>query len=325
MIINNLYNNILIEPVTDGFDTLFAISGYASATFARRHVTDLLTINKEISINLIIGMPRSLSDHAAFLKLHEEFKGKFSAYYYKYNSKNPPIHSKIFTWKNHKNDLITYSGSANYSQYGFIETLQANQMVKHDFPQSLEYFNERLDNSIYIPEVKLVLPKSHDEYDGNDVAPGTIRWEIPDKRVTISFLDKSGDMPTASGINWGQRREKRIDKKTNEVKYVIREPNQAYLSIKGDARNVGFLPERGLTFSLITDDGFSFDCVVAQDGRKAIQSTNDNSELGRYLRKRLNVSIGEFVNKDDLIKYGRTSFTIEKLNDETFLLDLALK
>ena len=84
------------------------------------------------------------------------------------------------------------------------------------------------------------------------------------------------------------------------------------------------MPERSFTFSLITDDKQSFDCVVAQDGRKAIHSTNDNSEIGRYIRQRLGVSLGNKVTVDDLEKYGRTDYTIEKINEETFLFDFSV-
>ena len=81
------------------------------------------------------------------------------------------------------------------------------------------------------------------------------------------------------------------------------------------------MPKRACNFSLITDDGRSFDCVVAQDGRKAIQSTNNNSEIGLYIRNRIGIPSGAKVTVTDLEKYGRTDYTIEKINDETFLLD----
>lgn len=84
------------------------------------------------------------------------------------------------------------------------------------------------------------------------------------------------------------------------------------------------MPEIGYTFSLITDDGQAFDCVVAQEGRKAIHSTNDNSEIGKYIRNRIGVPLGSPVTVDDLKKYGRTDYTIEKIDEETFLLDFSI-
>ena len=50
-------------------------------------------------------------------------------------------------------------------------------------------------------------------------------------------------------------------------------------------------------FTLITDDTKSFDCVVAQEGRKAIETTDDNSLLGKYIRKRIGVDLGKLVTR----------------------------
>ena len=104
---------------------------------------------------------------------------------------------------------------------------------------------------------------------------------------------------------------------------VRRRANEAYLSLKGESRREGFLPGRAIRFSLITDDGHSFDCVRAQQGEKAIETTDDNSVLGAYLRARIGVPAGAPVSRADLDRYGRTDFTLEKLDPETFLLDLA--
>ena len=42
MITNNLYNTVLIEPAMVKLPSeLYIVSGYASATFLRRHLTEL--------------------------------------------------------------------------------------------------------------------------------------------------------------------------------------------------------------------------------------------------------------------------------------------
>ena len=51
---------------------------------------------------------------------------------------------------------------------------------------------------------------------------GEMEWIEPNKSVRISLLEKSGKLPSKSGLNWGQR--------------PRREQNQAYLSIRKDAR-----------------------------------------------------------------------------------------
>lgn len=322
MLVNNFYNPSLIEPHNSGIaNKLYIISGYASATFARRHLTELKKTNDNFEINLIIGMPSTKNDHMAFIMLHNEFKGKFKGYYLQ---SQPPVHCKVYSWFNNDKPYIGFAGSANYSQYGFFSDQQLNQLSFDDPKEIKILYDDLLKKSIYIPDHKVVLPESHKLPRIESVPPGQIQWEIPDIRVTISFLDKKGKLPEISGLNWGQRKSKRTNLRTGKISYDPREPNQAYLSLKKDSRKEGFLPEKKYTFSLITDDKQSFDCVVAQEGRKAIHSTNDNSEIGRYIRNRIGVPLGSKVKVEDLERYGRTDYTIEKIDDETFLLDFAI-
>jgi hypothetical protein len=308
MIHENLYDTILINPhKTQKADALYIVSGYGSATFAKRHIVKLKSVRPIGSINLIIGMPSNRSDHAAFISLHKEYTGIFNGYYL---NAPPPVHSKVYAWYSSNQPLIGYSGSGNYSQYGFIGSQQVNQFVADSPVDIKNFFDSLISRCIPIPHAKISNPAGHASYAlPRSVPAGQIYWEIPDTRVTISFLDKSGDLPQISGLNWGQR--------------SGRNSNEAYLGIKADARKEGFLPDKGFTFTLLTDDGISLDCVVAQEGRKAIETTYDNSILGKYFRKRLNMSSGELVKKDDLVKYGRTDFTIEKINGETFILDFS--
>jgi hypothetical protein len=320
MIVNNLYPTALINPKKNA-NKLYIVSGYASATFARRHIVELLTINKDFEINLIIGMPSAKNDHIAFVALHNEFGNNFKGYYYKNSN---PVHCKVYSWYNNEEPYIGYTGSSNYSQYGFFKHLQVNQLNNDDPVEIKKLYDDLLKNSIYIPDQAIVLPVSHVIPFAGSILPGTMLWQIPDVRVKISFLTTGGDLPQVSGLNWGQRLSKSTSKSTGKVTWNKREPNQAYLSLRLDSRKEGFLPEIGYTFSLITDDGQAFDCVVAQEGRKAIHSTNDNSEIGKYIRNRIGVPLGSPVTVDDLKKYGRTDYTIEKIDEETFLLDFSI-
>jgi hypothetical protein len=308
MIIKELFTQALITPINNNCNKLYIVSGYASATFTRRHLSEIQKYSESFEVNLIIGMPSSKSDHLAFVSLHSEYNGKFKGYYLQ---NSPPVHAKMYSWFDNDSPKYGFAGSANYTQYGFFEESQMNQLSVEN-PQLIKnYFDELLARAQYIPSHEIVIPEGHKSQDSTaSIPPGTVKWIIPNKRVTVSFLDRRGDLPGRSGLNWGQREN--------------REPNQAYLSLKDDSRKEGFLPAQAFNFSLITDDGSAFDCVVAQDGRKAIHSTKNNSLLGEYFRKRLGLESGSFINKADLEKYGRTDFTIEKIDDETFLLDFSV-
>ena len=318
MFLEELYDNALVKPVKGQVaNELFAVSGYASATFANRHLKDLQSY-KKTRVNLIIGMPGKRTDHLAFLALYKRFPDRFNGYYL---TSSPPVHSKTYGWFNQDKPVIGFTGSANYSQSGFLGGTQVNQLVNDDPLQILNFYNSLLPRCISMldfefndGELKQYLASTIG-LEG-DVPRGDIIWEIPDKRVRISFLDRvmsKPAVPEKSGLNWGQRPEYK------------REPNQAYLSIKKGSRKEGFLPPVGKTFTLITDDNFVMDCVRAQEGGKAIHSTNDNSEIGKYIRQRIGVPLGGLITIDHLINYGRTDFTIDKLDDETFLFDLSVK
>ncbi len=325
MIIDNLYNDILVEPIlTNDVNELYIVSGYASATFLRRHIREIESFGVEnYKINLIVGMPSKRSDHNAFLQIHEEFGDNISGYYY---NGGVPVHSKVYSWFNDDEAIFGYSGSANYSQYGFFANKQINQMNVDNPAEIKTFYDALLDSSIFIPEavVEESVLERIPEIAGS-IEPGQISWIEMDKSVRISFLARNGTLPAKSGLNWGQREEKRINRETGEISYVRREPDQAYLSIKQDARKEGFLPEKTFTFTMMTDDDVVMDCVVAQDGRKGVQTTNDNSELGRYIRDRLNVPHGTFLTVEHLEEYGRTDFTLIKVDDETFLFDFSIE
>ena len=309
MITEDLYTEVLVKPVIEGNNELHIVSGYSSATFLRRHLKDVLIINPGLKINLIIGMKNNKNDHSAYLNLINTNPRSFEGHYF---SGNGVVHSKVYSWSKDNTPSKGFSGSANYSQSGFFGLQQQNQMVQ-DSPQDIkDYYHSLLDVSIPIKDYEAEVDEffDHRQFMGS-LLPGSIEWEEPNKSVRISLLSKDGNLPPRSGLNWGQRPEQN------------RDPNQAYLSIRSDARNEGFLPEKKFSFTLLTDDKSILDCTVQQDGRKAISTTNDNSELGLYFRKRLGVSSGEIVLKEHLMKYGRTDFLLKKLDEETFFLDFS--
>ena len=309
MITENLYKKILINPANTGSNELFIVSGYSSATFLSRHLKELNDRKAKLNINLLICMHQRRNDHSAYLNIKNLFTEHFDGYYY---LGRPGVHSKTYSWIKDGAPSIGFSGSANYSQYGFFNTMQQNQMVEDDPSALRDYFQELKKDSIkiedYLPSEEEVVNIENVE---GSLAPGQIEWIEYDQSVRISLLTKNGELPMRSGLNWGQRPE------------YNRDPNQAYLSIRSDARKEGFLPEKTFTFTLITDDNETIDCTVAQEGRKAIHSTNDNSLLGKYFRNRLGVKLGALVTKDALMRYGRTDFLLKKLDDETFFLDFS--
>ena len=73
-------------------------------------------------------------------------------------------------------------------------------------------------------------------------------------------------------------------------------------------------------FQVITDDGEAFICLVAQDGVKALETLSDNSILGKYFRKRLDLPSGAFIEKEHLMEFGSNLVRIYKESDDCYRL-----
>ena len=130
--------------------------------------------------------------------------------------------------------------------------------------------------------------------------------------VLLSLITRRGIVAERSGLNWGQRPEER------------RNPNQAYLRISSEIARAGFFPSRATRFTVLTDDGYSFIAVTAQDNDKAIHTPDGNHILGEYFRRRLDVELGAPVERRHLDNYGRTDVRFCKLDEETFLMDFSV-
>ena len=59
------------------------------------------------------------------------------------------------------------------------------------------------------------------------------------------------------------------------------------------------------------------------DEGTCIQSPDDNTILGRYIRKRLGLPFGSQITSQDIINYGRDYMTITKIDEKNFYMDFS--
>ena len=321
MITENLFDTVLVEPARLSSDKLYIISGYAAATMVSKHFQALKKISKDVKIELIVGMAVSdgisRQDHEGFCSLaSESHKDLFICHYVAYNC---PVHSKLYAWYSGNVPKIGFNGSANYSQRAF--GANCRESIVHDNPEEIRlFFNIVKQDSIncldpQVPGLITLFDRTEGYMGGTEEIkeePRTAEGFEGLPHVTVPLLNKSGQVSERSGLNWGQRPE------------YNRAPNQAYIALPAPIRDSGFFPPRGEHFTILTDDDKTLLCVRAQDSAKAIETPNNNSDLGLYFRNRLNVPEGASVTMDHLQQYGRTDIDFYKIDDETYYMDFSV-
>lgn len=125
------------------------------------------------------------------------------------------------------------------------------------------------------------------------------------EKVKVSLLDKNGE--PQYGLNWGQR--------------ISREPNQAYIQLPIDVYRSDFFPKKPEHFFIHTDDNQDIKFTRAQktDEGTAIQTPDDNSLFGRYIRDRLGIPYGQEISSKDILNYGCTELTFFKINGKFYM------
>lgn len=318
MITYNLFDAILVKPISDGADKLYILSGYASPAIAYRH----LNVNDAFSVELIIGMAKRdgirTGSHKTFQKIAlEDFKGRFSCYY---SIADIPAHLKLYGWYADANPVQGFVGSANYSQPAFsasqLEAMEqcdasvVKQIFDTALTDSINCLGDDVENYINLYDERKIVTKKKKPDGTTDIieVPGDIESYV--SSVNISLLTGTGTVGDRSGLNWGQR--------------PGRNTNQAYIPLSQAIRESDFFPPLGQHFIILTDDGVSLDCVRAQAGGKAVETFKDNSILGTYFRSRIGLPSGKKVTLSDFSNYGRSDVTMHKIDDETYYMDFSV-
>lgn len=315
---NEIFDQVLVSPLQNGANKIRIIAGYASANMVARHADYIKnTLKRKFATELIIGMGAAdgieLANHKSLIQLQNSSDLSFRC---DYIVNSPPVHSKVYLWMRDDEPYTCFSGSANFTQNAFSTSMRET-VAKIDPRSALNYFetlanesincaDDRIENFIDFYESKRVILdfKKENEQDSQ------LKERFTDK-VTLSLLhsDKH-EVPSRSGLNWGQR--------------PGREKNQAYINIPADIGRSGFFPDIGNTFTILTDDDKHLICVRAQANGKGLHTTLNNSLMGEYFRYRLGLKNGEFVTIEHLIRYGRTNVDIYKLDEETYYMDFSV-
>lgn len=309
----NLYAEVLERPYRNGFRNLKVLTAYASSAFVHHILQEFDALRLELVLGMARREPIPVWDHNEYLRLVRE-TGRATVWYF---IGDPPIHAKAVLWSNSAGRATAFIGSANFSWSGFRDYQEAMipanpQDVEKAFPHLSSLIN-CTDQRVF-ERIRMSYQRKPDaaEIDTSAVGSAVVARGCPRVRLPLTQA-RSGRIHNRSGLNWGQR--------------PGREPNQAYIPIprRVHAENPDFFPKARREFTIITDDGESFVCVIAQDNNKAIETSRDNSILGKYFRRRLGVPLGARVTDNDLQRYGRDYVTIYKIDDSTYFLDFSTR
>lgn len=235
-----------------------------------------------------------------------------------------PVHSKCYVWRRRGEIIHALIGSANFSVNGlttpFREVLA--ETTVDTFEALNNYLQHVLNNSISCLEA-----------DSNRI---TEQREYGDVCV-MSLLGNDGEVQNAGGLNWGQNPNNHT--RPNDAYIAIRTPHiRNYPNLFPPKQiNPMHLDNRGRvhrhndSIEIIWDDGLTmeglFEGSQPVDGEtypKQISSFPVKSELGEYIRQRINVPLGQPVRRHHLESYGRTDIAVSLLGDGVYLFDFSV-
>ena len=252
-----------------------------------------------------------------------------------------PVHSKLYMWR-YKGEVVhALIGSANFSTNGlttpYKETLA--ETTADTFSALDAYYKFIKERCIRCSEGLITYKRKQKQreektYD-NDICT-----------MPLYIIEEGKEIiPERSGLNWG------MAKLTGSHVNI----NDAYIPIPAELANhyPDMFPAKQTSptkidnvkrkdhrdndsIDIIWDDGTTMTGLlegsrnIKVDGilteyPKQIATTPSKALLGRYLRKRLNVSEGTAITINDLIKYGRKTIDVSLQGEGIYYFDFSVK
>ncbi len=329
------------EDVLQDADHLKIASGYVSAE-ALTELKKIIEVNKKPTLELFIGMhffegfTRIQYDAALYLDdfLRSKDLGSVSlATVFKY-------HGKLYSFANNDTAYAGIIGSSNLSgilqKHRNYETdllLTDGDTIKQIHALISELCIKAGTPLKDIGDVKIIEGKSLLEK--HDRVSSVTRVElvsITTRRTgTVFHLPVKGDKAPSSNLNTffgrGRINQRGFVKPRHwyEVELIVPKNITDHVQYP----KAGY-PETESVITVVTDDGWKFNCKISGQNSKNFRSEDDLKILGKWLKGRLESSgslkIGTPVTDDVLRHYGRTTVDlIATDNPDLWLLDFGVK
>ena len=158
-----------------------------------------------------------------------------------------------------------------------------------------------------------------------------------DSVCLLSLFGRDGEVQNAAGLNWGQNPTNHTTKNDSYIKIRIQDiknypelfPPKQVNPLRFDGR--GRTHRHNDNIEIIWDDEicmeglfFGNQTVNGVMYPKQVSSFPHASEMGKYLRRRLNVPEGQPIRKFHLDRYGRNTIGISLVSEGVYRFDFSL-
>jgi len=326
----NLKNKVLSINPEEHIDNFTVISGYISADPIR----ELEHFPEDVHSTIIYGMYGSENIkaqlHASLISLQRDLPNVDILY------STIPVHSKIYLWNKNQQIQRALMGSANFSTSGlcndYKEVLSdVDQGIFSQVQEYSEYVKSYCINCTDHVERAIEHRRRIQQYGIQPfVSQGICR---------ASLLDRSGNVPAMSGLNWGLSNGHvcegdayiRITKDYLSL-FPRLFPTKKYVNGLINPSDIGRANRENDEIELIWDDGTVM--VGLLEGQqtgpipgmlypKQLCSSPRKNILGYYLRGRLGLSPDHTITRSDLEQYGRAYIDISLIGDGVYYMDFS--
>lgn len=303
---NDLYQSVIKKNAAK-YDCLRVITGYSSASFVEKVLTDF----PNLDLTIYIGMARqgiAKEDHNLYCQLVNEGKAKIY-----YHVQSPDTHQKILEFCSEKNNHVSFVGSANFSENGFGQQREAMATVEDDL--SPIFVNEAsMCLPCIDPKVSELIPLSDDEPEKCGNAGDKALRDDDAANTGPAFENSDYFISENDAVQYGFEALLIPDRYDQKNSGINAKPSFIYLNgLSGEAL------QKKPAFSLIIAgkeykaycDGFLGQNVKLKDG-----------DIGAEIRRMLNIPEKQEVNLDYLDKIRCTRALLSPYGLNQYMLEL---
>lgn len=306
---------------------LTAASGYISED----SIADLLYLyntGASTYLELIVGMHLfegfSAGQYAALNNLNTLLLNKSLGRIYV--SSSFKYHGKVYLFQDTNAHKTSILGSSNLTKINTSEKIYDTDILSDDasFIKELESFLFMLRDKgctaidcIDEEKIKILQPdnlfedflsvKKLQQTDLSKIAAlkTNVKFEIPLKAEEKSNLNVYFGKPRVNFSNGSK-----LPRPWYEVELIV-------------SKKITVLenyPKPNIDFTVVTDDGYSFNCKVSGDYSKNFRSSGDLSILGKWIKGRMEnakvLNVGEKITEEHFRRYGRNTITLTQTQKE---------